>query len=193
MAESLTVLVVDDLEPMREVMVRFLNLKGYEVLAAASGNSALEEAVSLTQFASKVTVVHQFDHFQATEYAVRVARENEKISFIMESEIQAILGEQTLTGAEIMNMRTGERSTLRTDGIFVFIGYVANTATLPAELQLNDRREVLTDETMATNLDGVFAAGDVRQKRYRQITTAVADGTIAALSAIDYLQSGPAA
>ncbi len=160
-----------------------------EIIVVGGGNSALEEAVSLTQFASKVTIVHQFDHFQATEHAVRVARENEKISFIMESEIQAVLGDQSLSGVEIMNMRTKERSTVSTDGIFVFIGYVANTGSLPKSIALNDRNEVIADDLMQTNLPGVFVAGDVREKRYRQITTAVADGTIAALSAIDYLQS----
>jgi len=162
--------------------------EGKEIIVVGGGNSALEEAVSLTQYASKVTVLHQFDHFQATEHAVRIARENEKIAFIMESEIQAVLGDQTLTGVEIMNMKTMERSTMSTDGIFIFIGYVANTAALPGSIMLNDRNEIVTDEAMATNLPGVFAAGDVREKRYRQITTAVSDGTIAALSAIDYIQ-----
>lgn len=134
-------------------------------------------------------MIHQFDHFQATEHAVKIARENEKIAFIMESEIQAVLGDQTLTGVELMNMKTNQRSIVSTDGIFVFIGYVANTVALPGSLALNSRNEIVTDAAMMTNLDGVFAAGDVREKRYRQITTAVSDGTIAALSAIDFIQS----
>ncbi len=159
-----------------------------EIIVVGGGNSALEEAVALTQFASKVTVVHQFDHFQATEHAIKVARENEKISFIMESEIQEVLGDQTLTGVDLMHMKTKEHSMVTTDGIFVFIGYVANTASLPKSLALNDRNEIIADEIMATNVTGVFAAGDVREKRYRQITTAVSDGTIAALSAIEFLQ-----
>ncbi len=159
-----------------------------EIIVVGGGNSALEEAVALTQFASKVTVIHQFDHFQATEHAIKVARENEKISFIMESEIQEVLGDQTLTGVDLMHMKTKEHSMVTTDGIFVFIGYVANTASLPKSLALNDRNEIIADEIMATNVTGVFAAGDVREKRYRQITTAVSDGTIAALSAIEFLQ-----
>ncbi|MBT3227797.1 MAG: FAD-dependent oxidoreductase [Candidatus Marinimicrobia bacterium] len=163
--------------------------EGKEIIVVGGGNSALEEAVSLTQYASKVTVIHQFDHFQATEHAVKIARENEKIAFIMESEIQAVLGDQTLTGVELMNMKTNQRSIVSTDGIFVFIGYVANTVALPGSLALNSRNEIVTDAAMMTNLDGVFAAGDVREKRYRQITTAVSDGTIAALSAIDFIQS----
>jgi len=160
-----------------------------EIIVVGGGNSALEEAVSLTQFASKVTVIHQFDHFQATEHAIKVAQENDKISFIMESEIQEVLGDQILTGVELMNMKTEERSIVSTDGIFVFIGYIANTASLPKSLILNNRNEIKADEAMATNIEGVFVAGDVREKRYRQITTAVADGTIAALSAIAFLQN----
>jgi len=159
-----------------------------EILVVGGGNSALEEAVSLTQYASKVTVIHQFDHFQATEHAVSVARANKQISFIMESEIQRILGNGKLAGAEIMNMRTQKHSQIWADGIFVFIGYIANTAALPAAIHLNTRGEVITDQAMATNVAGVFAAGDVREKRYRQITTAVADGTIAALAALEFLQ-----
>ena len=160
-----------------------------EVIVVGGGNSALEEAVSLTQFASKVTIIHQFDHFQATEHAVRVAQENKKVSFVMESEIQNILGDQVLTGVEVLNMRTNERVDVPADGIFVFIGYIANTDSLPKALNLNHRDEIVTDDALATNIRGVFAAGDVREKRYRQITTAVADGTIAALSTIEFVQN----
>lgn len=160
-----------------------------EIIVVGGGNSALEEAVSLTQFASKVTLVHQFDHFQATPHAVAEAEKNEKISFIMTSEVQEILGSERFEGAEIKNMITGERSQIQADGMFVFIGYIANTTDLPSELALNERKEVITDEFMKTNLPGVFAAGDVRAKRYRQITTAVSDGTVAALSAQEFLQA----
>ncbi len=160
-----------------------------EILVVGGGNSALEEAVSLTQYASKVTVIHQFDHFQATEHAVKMAQSNEKISFIMESEVQKVLGDDVLTGVEVMNMKSKESFSLSADGIFVFIGYVANSSGLPPLLALNDRNEVVTNEAMATNIPGVFAAGDVREKRYRQITTAVSDGTIAALSSIEFLSS----
>ncbi len=159
-----------------------------EILVVGGGNSALEEAVSLTQYARKVTVIHQFDHFQATEHAIKLAQNNAKISFIMESEIQHIIGDQTLKGVEIMHMKTKARSQVFADGIFIFIGYIANTDSLPDSIILNARNEIITDENMATNIDGVFAAGDVREKQFRQITTAVSDGTIAALSAIDYLQ-----
>lgn len=161
--------------------------EGKDIIVVGGGNSALEEAVSLTKYASSVTVVHQFDHFQAFESAIAEAEENPKISFIMESEIQEFHGEKSLTGVTIKNMRTDEVFDKSINGVFILIGYVPSTERLEGIVKLNERNEIVTDEDMQTSLDGVFAAGDSRQKRYRQVTTAVSDGTIAALSAIEYL------
>ncbi len=158
------------------------------IIVVGGGNSALEEAVALTKYASSVTVVHQFDHFQAFESAVREAKTNPKINFIMESEIQEFKGEQSLKSVTIKNMRTGEMSEMKIDGVFILIGYVPSTEKVKEIVKLNDRNEIITDENLSTNIPGVFAAGDSRAKRYRQITTAVSDGTIAALSAIEYLE-----
>lgn len=159
------------------------------IIVVGGGNSALEEAVSLTKYASSVTVVHQFDHFQAFESAIREAKENQKVSFIMESEIQEFLGDEKLEGVLIKNMRTGEISEKEIDGVFVLIGYVPSTEKVKGLVELNKRSEIITDENMATNIPGVFAAGDSRQKRYRQVTTAVSDGTIAALASIEYIEN----
>ncbi len=159
-----------------------------DIIVVGGGNSALEEAVALTKYASSVTVVHQFDHFQAFESAVREAKANPKIKFIMESEIQEFKGEQSLKSVTIKNMRTGEMSEMNIDGVFILIGYVPSTEKIKGLVELNERNEIVTDEFMKTNKEGVFAAGDSRVKRYRQITTAVSDGTIAALSAIEYLE-----
>lgn len=158
------------------------------IIVVGGGNSALEEAVSLTKYASSVTVVHQFDHFQAFESAIKEAKENPKISFIMKSEIQEFIGDQTLQKVTIKNMRTGEMSEKEIDGVFILIGYVPSTEKVKGIVELNERNEIITDENLATNIPGVFAAGDSRAKRYRQVTTAVSDGTIAALAAIDYIQ-----
>ena len=159
-----------------------------DIIVVGGGNSALEEAVALTKYASSVTVVHQFDHFQAFESAVREAKENPKIKFIMESEIQEFKGEQSLKSVTIKNMRTGEMSEMEIDGVFILIGYVPSTEKVKGLVKLNERNEIVTDENMKTNIDGVYAAGDSRAKRYRQITTAVSDGTIAALSSVEYLE-----
>ena len=159
------------------------------IIVVGGGNSALEEAVSLTKYASSVTVVHQFDHFQAFESAIEEAKSNPKISFIMESEIQEFKGEQSLKSVTIKNMRTGEVSEKEINGVFILIGYVPSTEKVKDIVKLNERNEILTDENMATNIPGVFAAGDSRHKKYRQVTTAVSDGTIAALASIDYLEN----
>ncbi|MGM0621286.1 MAG: NAD(P)/FAD-dependent oxidoreductase [Bacteroidota bacterium] len=160
---------------------------GKEVVVVGGGNSALEEAVALTQFATKVTIVHQFDHFQAFKHAVEEAQNNPKINFIMESELRGFYGNGKLESVDIEHLPSGEMSNLKTDGTFIFVGYQPNTETLKGLVKLNERNEIMVDTDMKTNIDGVFAAGDSIVKKYRQVTTAVADGTIAALSAARYL------
>lgn len=162
---------------------------GKELVVVGGGNSALEEAVSLTKYASKVTIVHQFDHFQAFEHAIREARENPKVHFIMESELREISGDETVKSVTVENLRTGERTNMAVDGVFVFIGYLPNTESLKEVLPLNERGEIVVDSLMKTALPGIFAAGDSITKRFRQVTTAVADGTVAALSAAEYLRN----
>jgi thioredoxin reductase (NADPH) len=160
-----------------------------EIIVVGGGNSALEEAVSLTTYARSVTIVHQFDHFQAFPHAVEEARRNPKISFSMESTIVAFHGEESLEGVTIRHLPSGRLTQSRTDGVFVFIGYVPNTETLAGIVELNRGGEIVVDASLATSLPGVFAAGDSVAKRYRQITTADADGTVAALSAIEWIRS----
>lgn len=160
-----------------------------EIIVVGGGNSALEEAVSLTKYASKVSIVHQFDHFQAFEHYVEEAKSNPKIDFVMESKIVEFIGSEKLTAVKIQKLTTGEVVERTIDGVFIFIGYVPNTEKLNGVVELNQWKEILVDKNMATNIAGVYAAGDSIAKRYRQVTTAVADGTIAALSAADYLNS----
>jgi len=160
-----------------------------EIIVVGGGNSALEEAVTLTNFASKVTIVHQFDHFQAFPTVVEETKANPKINFIMESKISELSGDESLRKAIIENLRTGEKTEMQIDGVFVFIGYVPNSDGLENILKLNDNKEIIVDSEMKTEIPGVFAAGDSIAKKYRQITTAVADGTIAALSAAEYLRN----
>jgi len=162
---------------------------GKEVVVVGGGNSALEEAVALTNFATKVTIVHQFDHFQAFKHAVEEAEKNPKIEFIMESELRGFYGNGSLQKVSIEHLPSGKKSELKTDGTFIFIGYQPNTEDLKDVVSLNERNEIIADSDMKTNIPGVFAAGDCINKRYRQVTTAVADGTIAALSASEYLRS----
>jgi thioredoxin reductase (NADPH) len=158
-----------------------------EIVVVGGGNSALEEAVSLTKYASKVTIVHQFDHFQAFEYAIEEAKNHPKIDFIMESTINKFIGDEKLESVDIINLKTNKITNYKTDGVFIFIGYIPNTEFLINKIELNQWGEILVNHEMTTNIEGVYAAGDATAKRFRQITTAVADGTIAALAASNYL------
>lgn len=162
---------------------------GQDIVVVGGGNSALEEAVSLTRYASTVTIVHQFDHFQAYAHAVQEAEQNPKIRFITESDVIEFLGEESLNGVRIHSKRDGTEQVLPASGAFIFIGYSPRTAEFAGCVSVNERGEILAGEDMATSRPGVFVAGDARSKRYRQITTAVSDGTVAALSAMEYLES----
>ncbi len=160
-----------------------------DIIVVGGGNSALEEAVSLTKYAKTVTIVHQFDHFQAFEHAVEAAKQNPKINFVMESTISGFYGQDQLDFVKIKNLKTNETTDRTIDGVFIFIGYMANSTKFQNKVHLNQRGEIPTDEKMATNIPGVFAAGDVREKQIRQIVTATSDGAIAAISAIEYIQN----
>lgn len=166
------------------------------IAVIGGGNSALEEAISLTKYASKVTVIHEFNTFQAESWAVEEASNNPKIHFLMNQSVtdfESISDEngEELTDVLCEDKATKEKHKIPVNGCFIFIGYLPNVPKEFVEngLELNHRGEVLADQNMATNLAGVFAAGDLREKRYRQITTAVSDGTIAALSAATLLRS----
>jgi thioredoxin reductase (NADPH) len=160
-----------------------------DIIVVGGGNSALEEAVSLTQYANKVTIVHQFDHFQAYQHAIQEAENHPKIDFITESIITGFFGSDSLENVKIKNLKTGEEFIKKIDGVFIFIGYVPQTEVLEGIVALNERGEIIADENLQTNIKGVFTAGDCREKKFRQITTAVSDGTIAALNAGEYVQS----
>lgn len=160
-----------------------------EIIVVGGGNSALEEAVALTTFARKVTIVHQFDHFQAFEHAIREAKAHPKMELIMESELREFMGEESLKKVKIEHLPTGKLTEKEIDGVFIFVGYLPNTEPLKAHISLNERNEIRVDKEMKTSLEGVFAAGDCIAKRYRQVTTAVGEATIAALGVAEYLNT----
>lgn len=159
------------------------------IVVVGGGNSALEEAVSLTRYASHVTVVHMLDGWQAQPWAVAEAKRNPKIELLKAHRVVRFEGGESLERVIVVSDKTGELRTIEAEGTFIFIGYRANTEAVEGVVALNERGEILADEEMHTNVPGVFVAGDARIKRYRQITTAVADGTIAALSASEYVHT----
>jgi thioredoxin reductase (NADPH) len=135
-----------------------------------------------------VTIVHQLDHFQAEPVSAQEALASPKIEVVWDSEPRAFLGEKQLEALRIENVKTKEVRELRTDGVFVFVGYVPRTDLVKGLVRMNEWGYVETGEDMSTEVPGLYVAGDIRAKKFRQITTAVADGTIAALAAQKFLK-----
>lgn len=153
-----------------------------EVVVIGGGNSAVEESDFITKFASKVTVVHQFDKFTANKKAQEKILNNPKIHTLFEHEPRSFSKKGDKIIVEVENLKTKEPHKLETDGVFIFIGMRPNIELFKGNLELDQWGYIKTNEDMKTNIDGVYAIGDVISKKYRQITTAVADGTIAAIS-----------
>jgi thioredoxin reductase (NADPH) len=162
--------------------------EGKDLHVIGGGNSAVEESLFLTQFARTVTIVHQFREFQAEPASVQEALANPKIRTLLAHEPRAFRGETALERLEVEDLATRERKVLPTDGVFVFVGMRPRTDLLAPYVALAPGGYVETSDAMETGVPGLYAAGDLRVKRFRQITTAVADGTIAALAAQSYVQ-----
>ncbi len=155
---------------------------GKEVVVIGGGNSAVEEADFISKFASKITIVHQFDAFTANKQAQEKLFANPIISTLFEHEPRSFVRDGNKIITEIENLKTKEITKLTSDGVFVFIGMKPNIEMFKDKLVLDSWGYVKTDEDMRTSIQGVYAVGDVISKKYRQITTAVADGTIAAIA-----------
>jgi thioredoxin reductase (NADPH) len=153
-----------------------------EVVVIGGGNSAVEEADFISKFASKITMVHQFDAFTANRQSQEKLFANPKISVLFEHEPRAFYREGDKLITEVENLKTKTRTKLEADGVFIFIGMKPNVEKFKNALELDTWGYIKTDEDMRTSMPDVYAVGDVISKKYRQITTAVADGTIAAIS-----------
>lgn len=154
-----------------------------DVTVIGGGNSAVEEALFITKFAKKVTMVHQFDKLTANQTAIEHLQANDKISVMYEHEPRKFEKRDGKMIATLQNLKTKELVELEGDGVFVFIGFKANVSVLGNTIpELDNWGYIKTDEDRKTSLPDVFAVGDIISKKYRQITTAVADGTIAAMT-----------
>lgn len=151
------------------------------------GNSALEEALFLTRFASKVIMIRRYDYFKGEKATLEEVEKNPKIEIMYNWDLVNVEGENFVNKAIVKNTITGEEKEIALDGVFGYIGNVPKTDLFKDYINLTNSGFVITDDNMQTNIKGVYAAGDVREKVYRQITTAVADGTIAALAAEKYI------
>ncbi len=157
--------------------------KGKELVLVGGGDTAMEEATFLTNFAAKVTVVHRRDQLRASKIMQDRARKNEKISFVWDSVIKEVLGKDKVTGVKVENVKTGATEEITCGGLFIAIGHTPNTALVKGQLDLDDAGYVKADDRTRTNVEGVFAAGDVMDTRYRQAVTAAGAGCKAALEA----------
>ena len=159
-----------------------------ELLIVGGGDTAMEEALFLTKFASKVTVVHRRDEFRASPIMVDRVLDHPKIDVLWDSVVVEIVGDTLVTGAKIRNVKTDEVTDFAADGVFVAIGHTPNTGVFDGELELDDAGYILVDPgTTVTSIEGVFAAGDVTDKIYRQAVTAAGMGCQAALDAQRWL------
>ena len=157
------------------------------VIVVGGGDSAVEEAIFLTKYASKVYLVHRRNRLRAEEIFQERAFRNEKIELVWDSVLTEIVGEEGVAQARIKNVKTGEESFLKADGIFIYIGNVPNTQFLDGQVDLNGRGYIVTDRKCHTSVPGVFAAGDVQEWNLQQIATAIGAGAMAAMEADKFI------
>ena len=158
------------------------------VTVVGGGNAAVEEAMYLTKFAQKVYIVHRRESLRADKIVQERAFNNSKIEFIWDSKINSITGNDTVTTVIVENIKTGEITELKTDGVFPYIGFSPNVEAISGQVQQNANGFILTDGTMQTSVEGIFAAGDVRNTPLRQVITAASDGAVSAVYASKYLE-----
>jgi thioredoxin reductase (NADPH) len=163
--------------------------RGQEIAVVGGGDSALEEATFLTKFADKVTVIHRRDELRASKIMQERAFKNDKIEFVWDSVVTDVLGETSVKGATVQNVKTGEESELPLSGLFVAIGHVPNTDLFRGVLDMDENGYIRTHDGTRTSVDGVFAAGDVQDQVYRQAITSAGSGCMAAIDAERWLEA----
>lgn len=160
-----------------------------ELVVVGGGDSAMEEALFLTKFASKVTIVHRRDQLRASKIMADRALDHPKIDVIWDSVVEEVLGDDVVTAVRLRNVETDQVTDFNTDGVFVAIGHVPNTDLLKGQVELDDRGYVVLHEATMTSVPGVFAAGDLADHVYRQAITAAGAGCMAAIDAQRWLES----
>ncbi len=161
---------------------------GKRVIVVGGGDSAMEEGLFLTRFAKEVFVVHRRDQLRASKILQQRAFSNEKMQFIWNTVVEEILGDGTkVTGVRLRNVKTGERQEFPTDGVFVFIGHEPNSSLFRGQLAMDERGYVIVDRYQRASVPGVFAAGEIADHRYRQVSTSVGQGASAAMEAERFL------
>ncbi len=162
--------------------------RGKEVVVVGGGDSALEEAIFLTKFATKVNIIHRRDTLRAGVALQKHAMENPKITFTWNTVVEEILGDDKVRAVRLKNVKTGEVYEKPTDGVFIFIGHTPNSNVFSGQLATNPAGYVITDHLYRTSVEGVFAAGEIQDETFRQVATSVGQGVGAAMTAIRWLQ-----
>ncbi len=163
--------------------------RGKDIVVFGGGDSAIEEAIFLTRFATHVTIIHRRDSLRAGVQLQKRAFENPKISFIWDTVAEEVLKDDSgaVNGVRLKNLKTEEITTKPTEGVFIFVGHVPNSPVFGKQIALNDEGYIITDERFRTSVEGVFAAGEIQDQIWRQVATSVGQGTGAAMSAIHWL------
>lgn len=159
------------------------------VAVVGGGNAAVEEAMYLTKFADKVYLIHRRDELRADKIVQERAFKNEKIEFLWDSIVKEIKGENLVDTVVLENVKTHQISNLQVNGVFPYIGIVPNVENISGQILQDAGGFIITDETMATSVEGVFAVGDVRKTPLRQVITAASDGAVGAVYAVKYLET----
>jgi thioredoxin reductase (NADPH) len=159
-----------------------------DVVVVGGGDSALEEGIFLTRFAKRVRIIHRRDELRAGETLKARAMKNDKIEFIWNTVLDEISGDGKVEGVSAHHVETGEQVKLETDGVFIFIGHYPNSSLFEGQLEMDGHKYLLTDDHMMTSVAGVFAAGEIQDPVYRQITTSVGQGAAAGMMAERWLE-----
>jgi thioredoxin reductase (NADPH) len=162
--------------------------KDKKVVIVGGGDSALEEALFITRYASSVTIVHRREELRASPLLQRRAREHPKISFIWNSVVTEVLGSNKLEALKLKNVKTGDESLHETDGLFIFIGHTPNTQMFKGQLEMSDLGYIKVNDKMETSVHGVYAAGEAADPHFRQVITSAGMGAAAAIQATRYLE-----
>ncbi|CDF58672.1 thioredoxin-disulfide reductase [Thermobrachium celere] len=161
--------------------------EGLDVAVIGGGDSAITEALHLTKYAESVTIIHRRDTLRAAKSLQEKAFNHPKIKFIWDTVVEEAKGDEILESLVLRNVKTGEVSELAVNGVFVFVGLDPKSEIFRGKVEMDEKGYIITDRSMRTNVEGVFAAGDVTQKTLRQVITAAADGAVAAIAAEEYI------
>jgi len=163
--------------------------KDKKVVIVGGGDSALEEGLFITRYASSVTIIHRREEFRASPILQHRAKEHPKVDFILDTIVTEVIGTDKLEALKLKNVKTGDETILETDGLFIFIGHTPNTQMFKGQLEMSELGYIQVNEKMETNVPGVFAAGEVADSTFRQVVTSAGMGAAAAIQATKFLET----